>query len=106
MKQSKFVAMMFVAIFFCLEMAHAQPPTMLVPNLSVRTVSSGLITPISFAFIGDRDMLVLEKNTGRVRRITNGVIGSTVLDLAVNNNSERGLLGIALHPNLDRKSVV
>ena len=45
------------------------------------------------------DLLVAEKNTGRVQRIVNGALQSTVLDLAVNNGSERGLLGMALHPN-------
>lgn len=77
----------------------AQEPTMLAPNLSVRTVTGGLVTPTSIAFLGANDVLVLEKNTGKVKRIVNGTVQSTVLDLAVNNSSERGLLGIALHPN-------
>jgi glucose/arabinose dehydrogenase len=42
---------------------------------------------------------VLEKNTGSVKRIVNGVLHSTVLDLSVNFASERGLLGIAFDPN-------
>ena len=54
--------------------------------------------PTTMAFLGDDDILVLEKETGRVRRVMNGAITSTVLDLAVNFGSERGLLGIALHP--------
>ena len=74
-------------------------PDVLVPNLDVRTVISGLLTPIAVAFIGDNDMLVLEKNTGKVLRVTDGQVQGTALDLAVNNASERGLLGIALHPN-------
>jgi glucose/arabinose dehydrogenase len=54
------------------------------------------------AFIGRRDILVLEKNTGRVRRVIDGVLQATpVVDLAVNNGSERGLLGIALHPDFE-----
>ncbi|MEP6637332.1 MAG: PQQ-dependent sugar dehydrogenase, partial [Acidobacteriota bacterium] len=73
-------------------------PSMLDPNLSVRTVVTGLSQPTCMAFIGPNDFLILEKDTGKVRRVTNGVIQSTVLDLAVNNASERGLLGIALHP--------
>ena len=73
-------------------------PTMLDRNLGVRTAASGLTTPVSLAFLGDADMLVLEKNTGRVQRIVNGALQGTVLDLAVNAASERGLLGIALHP--------
>jgi len=78
--------------------AQGPMPTMLHPNLSVRTLVSGLTTPTTMAFIGDNDILVLEKNTGKVVRIRNGAIDSTVLDLAVNFFSERGLLGIALHP--------
>lgn len=74
-------------------------PSMLDPNLSVHTVVSGLSQPTSMAFIGLNDFLVLEKDTGRIKRILNGVVQSTVLDLAVNSASERGLLGIALHPN-------
>lgn len=79
--------------------AQAVSPTVLDPNLAVRTVVSGLTMPTSMAFIGQSDFLVLEKSTGRVRRVTSGVLHDTVLDLAVNFASERGLLGIALHPD-------
>jgi glucose/arabinose dehydrogenase len=72
---------------------------MLTPRLDVRTVTSGLNLPTSFAFLGPNDMLVLEKNTGQVKRVVNGVVQGVVLDLAVNFGSERGLLGIALHPD-------
>src|ERR1051325_2905461 len=73
-------------------------PTMLDTNLTVRVVTGGLITPTSIAFPGPGEIFVLEKNTGKVQYIVNGVLQSTVLDLAVNNASERGLLGIALDP--------
>ncbi|MBA3242112.1 MAG: PQQ-dependent sugar dehydrogenase, partial [Acidobacteria bacterium] len=79
--------------------AVSNGPSMTVSNLGVRKVASGLDTPTSMAFIGANDFLVLEKQTGRVVRITNGQNKGAVLDLAVNNASERGLLGIALHPN-------
>src|SRR5258707_14956332 len=80
--------------------APASGPTMLDPNLSLKTVVSGLSQPTSMAFLGNNDFLVLEKNTGKVQRVVNGVIQSPApLDLAVNTASERGLLGIALHPN-------
>jgi aldose sugar dehydrogenase len=77
----------------------AAAPTVVDPNLAVRTAASGLDQPISIAFLGPNDMLVLEKATGKVQRVVNGVVQSTVLDLAVNSASERGLLGIALHPH-------
>jgi glucose/arabinose dehydrogenase len=79
--------------------AAGAEPTVLDPNLAVRTVVSGLALPSAVAFIGPNDMLVLEKNTGKVLRVRNGVVEATVLDLSVNFNSERGLLGIALDPS-------
>jgi glucose/arabinose dehydrogenase len=78
--------------------AQAPGPTVLHPQLDVRTVVDGLDQPTSMAFLGASDLLVLEKPTGRVQRVTNGVLQGPVLDLAVNFGSERGLLGIALHP--------
>ena len=74
-------------------------PEMLVPRLAVRTAVSGLTLPISMAFLGPSDFLVLEKDSGRVKRVVNGSVTATVLDLGVNRASERGLLGIALHPD-------
>jgi len=79
--------------------AQAGGPIILHPNLEVRPVATGLITPTSIAFLGADDILVLEKNTGRVQRVMNGTVQGAALDLAVNFASERGLLGIALHPD-------
>jgi glucose/arabinose dehydrogenase len=79
--------------------AQQPVPEMLTNELRVSTWSSGLTVPVSMAFIDRGDALVLEKNSGRVRRVTSGVVGATVLDLGVNFASERGLLGIALHPD-------
>jgi glucose/arabinose dehydrogenase len=77
----------------------AAQPTVVDPNLAVRTAVSGLDQPTSIAFLGANDMFVLEKATGKVQRVVNGAVQSTVLDLPVNSASERGLLGIALHPH-------
>jgi len=74
-------------------------PTLVDPGLRLSTVASGLALPTSIAFLGEGDLRVLEKDTGRVVRVTNGVVQDAVLDLSVNNFSERGLLGIALHPD-------
>jgi len=77
--------------------AHAQEQ-LVDPALSVSVVASGFAQPIAMAFIGPNDILVTEKATGQVKRVTDGVVRGVVLDLAVNSASERGLLGIALHP--------
>ncbi|HEY6229846.1 MAG TPA: PQQ-dependent sugar dehydrogenase [Pyrinomonadaceae bacterium] len=81
----------------------AATPSMVDQNLAVGTVVNGLDQPISLAFLGVNDFLVLEKASGKVQRmlrdpLSNIVTYTTVLDLAVNSASERGLLGIALHP--------
>jgi uncharacterized repeat protein (TIGR01451 family) len=84
----------------------AVSPSMVDDNLTVTTVVTGLDQPTSMAFIGPNDFFVLEKATGRVQRIVNGAVHSTALDLAVNNASERGLLGIALHPKFAQNGFV
>jgi glucose/arabinose dehydrogenase len=96
---------LFVTFFLVTVVGSGSPvaaavplPTILDPTLGVRTVVSGLSQPTSMAFLGADDFLVLEKRTGRVQRVVNGSIHSTARDLAVNFGSERGLLGIALHP--------
>jgi len=84
--------------------ADTKPVAMLDPNLQVTTDVSGLSQPIGVVFLprndGVIDMLVLEKASGLVKRVINGVVQPTpVLDLAVNSASERGLLSMVLHPN-------
>ena len=58
------------------------------------------------AFLGDDEMLVLEKASGQVKHVVRGQVRDVVLDLAVNSASERGLLGIALHPKFRRNGWV
>ncbi len=74
------------------------------PTLSLRVVTTNLGAPAGMAFIGDSDALVLDKQTGQVKRVDihTGAVLKVVLDLSVNNFSERGLLGIALHPDFPR----
>src|SRR5262245_43023096 len=60
-----------LAVVICCGMMHgmeaqAADPTMLDPNLAVRTVVAGLNQPTTMAFLGPTDILVLEKATGRV----------------------------------------
>ena len=51
-------------------------------------------------FIGPNDILVTEKNTGTVQRILNGeILEEPILDVNVNGEDERGLLGIAASNN-------
>jgi glucose/arabinose dehydrogenase len=78
---------------------QAGGPALVDRNLTLDTAAGGLITPIGVAFLDDDDMLVIEKNTGKVQRVQGGEVTDTVLDLSVNAFNERGLLGIALDPD-------
>lgn len=75
-------------------------PSLFDNTLQVETVvSTNLSAPLGMAFLGNDDFFVIEKASGKVKRVVGGTVTATVLDLPVNSNSERGLLGIALHPN-------
>src|SRR5919202_3713328 len=66
------------------------------PNLKVETLISGLDSPTSMAFIDNNNILVLQKG-GQVRLVSNGVLqDKPVLQVSVDTESERGLLGIAI----------
>jgi glucose/arabinose dehydrogenase len=65
------------------------------PKLKVETVTNGLTSPTTMAFLNGTNILILEKD-GNVRRVTNGVLQEKpVLQVHVQTESERGLLGIA-----------
>ena len=69
-------------------------------TLGLELVSSSLKDPTSMAFIGPNDILITEKNTGTVQRILNGeILEEPLLDVNVNGEDERGLLGIAVSKN-------
>jgi aldose sugar dehydrogenase len=66
------------------------------PNLKVETLVNGLDSPTSMAFIDNNNILVLEKG-GQVRLVSNGALqDKSVLQVSVDTESERGLLGIAI----------
>src|SRR5215211_4383784 len=65
-------------------------------NLKTELIVDKLKFPSGMEFIGNDDLLVIEKNTGIVKRVTNGKVIAELLDLNVATKSERGLLGIAV----------
>ena len=67
------------------------------PNLQAEIFVEGLSFPTSMAFIDNNNILVLEKEDGTVRLVSNGILQEQpVLKVDVNSDSERGLLGIAI----------
>ena len=79
---------------FSLSQVYAEP-TVHDDDYIIEKFVTGLEYPTTMEFIGD-DILVLEKNTGKVIRILeNGVIlNEPVLDVPVSVTWEAGLLGI------------
>jgi aldose sugar dehydrogenase len=79
---------------YSFELVYAQP-SLSDTALNVEAVVEGLSSPTSMIFLGDNNILVLEKE-GSVRLISNGVLQEEpILQVPVNAENERGLLGIA-----------
>jgi aldose sugar dehydrogenase len=75
----------------------AQPEVLKDPNLKVELVAEGLQPSTSMALLGPNDILVLEKETGTVQRITDDkVLPQPLLQVPVSPTNERGMLGIAV----------
>lgn len=79
--------------------AEGQPqstPFVKDPKLEAILLHDGLNYSSSFTFVGNDDILYLEKQTGKVLRIVNGqMLDRPLLDVNVANYGERGMLGIA-----------
>src|ERR671910_492247 len=75
----------------------AAPPTISDPNIRVEKVITGLEMPTSMAFLDNDDIIITQKDNGRVRLVSNGMLQpQPILQVPVVNNSERGLLGVAI----------
>ena len=73
-------------------------------SLKSQLITQGLKAPSAMAFIGPNDILVTEKNTGNVQRITNGKISEQpLLHVDATKKDERGLLGMATSINNESK---
>lgn len=57
-------------------------------------IVDGLSRPTGLTFLGPGDFIVIEEDTGMVKRITNGKFSQTILDLDVSTDDSRGLIGI------------
>ena len=69
-------------------------------KFKVEIVATGLERPTNMAFLSSGDILVLEKNTGLVKKIVNStVLKDPVFDANVSTFDTRGMLGIAVTKN-------
>jgi glucose/arabinose dehydrogenase len=78
--------------------ADPDPPMVNDSSLKVEKVVEGLSNPTSMAFVNNWTLLILQKDDGAVRLVSNGtLVPEPVSKFEVENASERGLLGLAVH---------
>ena len=100
-----YMSIFYIVVFvttiasFSLSQVYAEP-IIYDDDYMVEKFATGLQYPTTMYFVGD-DILVLEKNTGKVIRISdNGVLyNEPALDVPVIFSGESGLLGIAFASN-------
>jgi glucose/arabinose dehydrogenase len=64
-----------------------------------------LSRPTGLTFLGPDDFLVIEEDTGKVKRVIDGEFTQTILDLDVSTDDSRGLIGIDSYQNGSRTFV-
>jgi glucose/arabinose dehydrogenase len=87
---------------------EAVGPVLVDSNYKVEKVVSGIDNPVGIAFVDKDDFLIIEKNSGMVKRFTNGtLLNQSLVDINVANANDRGLLGIAIsNDNPENKTFV
>jgi glucose/arabinose dehydrogenase len=92
--------LLLLPLWYCSFSYGSAEPALDSKKFVAEKVIGGLDTPTGIAFVGENDILAVEKNSGNVLRILNGdVLPKPLLDLNVANEVERGLLGIAVANN-------
>src|SRR6187200_1582186 len=69
-------------------------PVLKDPSFKLDLVVNGLSRPTGISFLAPNDFLIIEEDTGKVKRVINGQVTQTILDLPVSTTDSRGLLGI------------
>ena len=79
-------------------LVHAEPTT-INPKFVVERIFTGEFKPSTMAFLGADDIIVLDRDLGKVYRIIDGVQSKPLLDVNVATVGYRGLLGVAVSAN-------
>jgi aldose sugar dehydrogenase len=77
---------------------HAEP-TITNTHFRIERIFSADFEPSSMAFVGQDDILVLDRDVGKVYRVTHGIKSPPILDVNVGTAGYRGLLGVVATVN-------
>jgi len=99
MKQSVFFIWLLPVLISLLLLLGDNSKSLGDPNLEESSfkldkIVDGFSRPTGMSFLGPNDFLVTEEDTGKVKRVIDGRISQTVLDVDVSTNDSRGLIGI------------
>jgi len=84
----------------------AAAPVLIDSKLIIERIYEGDFIPSSISFVGPNDLLVLDRDEGKVFRIMDGKISDgSLIDLDVGTIGYRGLLGIAIAADKTPKTV-
>jgi len=93
---------LIAAQLFIVSYAGAQAPSP--PQLQLQQIATGLSAPVGMYSAGDHRLFILEQSQGDIEIIdTNGVYIGKFLDITglISTGGERGLLGMAFHPDYE-----
>jgi glucose/arabinose dehydrogenase len=94
-----FILVLAIGLLFQYQFPFAIAQSVNDQSLNVEAFVEGLNSPTSMAFLDSNNIMVLEKD-GQVRLVSNGQLQpQPVLEIPVDSQSERGLLGIAVQDN-------
>ncbi len=84
------------------------PAPLTAPQVRLEILADGFVAAVKMAFLPGGRFLFTEKHSGQVRLLdaTFTLQDLPVVDVAVNHAGERGLLGIATHPDFERNGYV
>jgi aldose sugar dehydrogenase len=99
MNQSVFFIWFFTVLVSLLLLLGVSGKSLGDPNLresafKLDKIVDGFSRPTGMSFLGPNDFLVTEEDTGIVKRVIDGRVSQTVLDVDVSTNDSRGLIGI------------
>ena len=100
---SLLLGLSFSMVYEYPQISFAEPQTIYDKILKIEKSFAGPVKPTSMAFTGSNEFLILERNEGKVYRVTNGEMDSKpLLDVNVATDGYRGMLGIAVSAGLNK----